>query len=758
MIEDRLEANGVALDLDSEMALPITFSINDFKEPNKRKRTTSTVVTLKGTATNRAFFAETYGYHSTGNNVEFNPMSSVPIKYYKSGQLIISDGVLQLQEVSIIDGLPTFKVQIFSESVDIFLTLSNIKVSDLDWSDLTHTLSRQAIKNSWNTPSGFGYRYPLIQWRALEGSLIWNTTDLIPYVHAYDILIRCFDKVGVTFDSYFIHGQTFKNLLFGFGGGDYILTTTTPQEINARKVSISNIDVNSDITYIQNPDIWERETPCHQVYLDENTTTSTVVQDITNQFDLMQIRVLQEGNYKVSTNGQVRMTLVNPIKISIANSMLRVRIYKNNTIIQQQEVMVNAGNVATANIQFSAESYFVSGDIITIRVVPANVNSWNFDDVSFDSFKLSTPTKFTLLMESQDIQVTDGSMINISRFIPDITCADFVMGIFRQFNLVMSEPNEINNVVTIDPLVNFYSKTNQFDDITSIVDYSKPFIITPTANTVSKNTIFEFKKIDDSDSKWYLDKHGNEYGNFNLVNSSQFAPKNETKISLPWGTIIPKQMSNSIICPRFILEDNGVVKPNKGASRLVFWNGLKNGNWTLKNTKNNSSEPLSKYPCIHHFDDYQAPTFDLNFTLVKELRYATGIVTRSNSYSKYYESFFKELISPHGKSIKCFIKIDNVWVKERDFSRLKMINGSLFKMNTLGPFDSNKASTTQVELVRILDGNSGGTLRPVPPIPPKAPTGVKVILSPEKAPSCGVVIVSERKNSNMHTKLIGLIN
>ena len=55
---DRLVVNGIDLDISEVVAFPLSFSISDIKEPQKRKRNLSKSIRLNGTQKNLNFFSQ----------------------------------------------------------------------------------------------------------------------------------------------------------------------------------------------------------------------------------------------------------------------------------------------------------------------------------------------------------------------------------------------------------------------------------------------------------------------------------------------------------------------------------------------------------------------------------------------------------------------------------------------------------------------------------------------------------------------------
>jgi len=234
---DELISSGYQLDISDSIPIPVSYAIADVKEPSKRKKSFSKEITLPATMRNNAFFAGSFRFTSNDNTVNFDATAKADIILKKRGVQVLK-GLIKLNSVVIDNGTPSYKCQIFAESVDIFLLLQNVMVNELDWSAYTHTLSRTNIKNSWTATIGSGYYYPLIERRARLGATIWNTTDLVPYVYVREVLLKCFELVGLTWDSDFLDTNQFKSLLFGYGGGD--IPTLPALEIANRKVELDN--------------------------------------------------------------------------------------------------------------------------------------------------------------------------------------------------------------------------------------------------------------------------------------------------------------------------------------------------------------------------------------------------------------------------------------------------------------------------------------------------------------------------------------
>jgi len=705
---DTLTSEGFSIDLSANIPVPFNFSISDITEPNKRKRNFSKSIKLEGTQNNCKFFQSAFSFAATESGINFDPTAKTSAVYSKRGIVIMHDAVIQLQDVVINDGNITFSINIFSETVDYFLILSKVMISELGWSEYDHILSRDNIIASWTAPIGSGYFYPLIERGNIrEGALIWNTTDILPYIYFREILIKCLEHVGFTIDSVWLETTNIRNVLLGYGGGDAQLENINPADLSQRVVSVGsgNLNYSRNITFTaeNSPFSWFGQVIA--LDLTSSIFSSTVVQDSLEQYSTtdVDITIQRSGNYTFTTAGVIRtsVTLVGFANFQMRNS--RFRIFKNGISVSATGDYTTTSLVHNLNVAHSYTTFCQSGDVISFR----------FDSGQFKSFPqllplnklfqvaVTTPTPITINVACIDTSVTDGSLISLFRFIPEIKCSDFLIGAIRQFNLYSSDPSE-DGVIKIEPLIDYYSGTDEFTDISHLVDHSKDIKVTHLGNDYGKTLKWLFKDNKDSDNVFYKDKWGSGYGDYAFEQGSYYA-KGDQSIQLPWSSIVPFQIAPGILVPRFITIDQNSVKPNKGAPRLCMRNGLKEGAWTFRRADGGlPHQNMTSYPCIHHFNNWNDPTFDLGFQLPSQLFYITNALTTNNCFVAFYSQFINEVISPASKFLSLYVYWTNEDVRNIDFGRLIMVNNSLYRLNTIKDFDDNISKSTYIELVKVL--------------------------------------------------------
>lgn len=710
---DELICNGVSLDLSDVIPIPISYAIADVKEPSKRKKSFSKEITLPATMKNNAFFAGSFRYTATESSINFDATAKAEIVLKKRGVQVLK-GVIKLNSVSLEGNTPSYKCQVFAESVDVFLLLQNIAVNELDWSAYTHTLNRTNIKNSWTATAGSGYYYPLIDRRQRLGATIWNTTDLVPYVYLREVLLKTLEFIGLTWDSTFLDSTLFKSILFGYGGGD--IKNISPTDILNRKIELDNGDffnsftafLNTSFTLASDTSV-SREIsvafPNSSAFDDDNFTYTTTT-DNYSQFDDGEITVQLTGNYAFNLSMEVDYTVNYGTMTFNGVSSPVIYVKKNGTIIQSIYCSSGSLTTDTGTFVFDTNTLFAvsceAGDVLSFdfRVQGASVTAGIGVDYQNVSIDLVTSNAIEFDFYSTDTTITDGAPVVLNQFLPNMKCSDLLVNCIRQFNLYIGDPSE-DAVCKIEPLSDYYQSTAVFDDITHLIDHDKETTVIPSANTFNKNILFNYKKQSHTDFETYFNKWGTEYNNLNQTQGSYYA-KGDYKIDLTWATIIPYEVSSGILVPRFIKIEGNTIKPNAGDPVICFRNGSKTGAWTFKDTVGSGQEVLTTYPCIHHFNNWNTPTFDLAFRLTKELFYIASTVTNNNCYSAYYFDFINEMTSSAGQIVNTYVYWNETDVKDLDFSKFKMINGALFRLNEVKEFAPESEDSTKIELVKVL--------------------------------------------------------
>lgn len=743
----RLVINGVDIDLGEAIPVPLGYSLADIKNPENRKRNTSKVIKLPGTRANRDFFFSTYNLSisavepSSIAGFEFDPTQRVTAQYYKRGRKVF-DGLAQLMYVTKKGEDYTFNITLFSNFVDLFMALGNMTLAELGWSEYSHALTIANIQASWDTsvikngvatsnftagvPNGFGYLYPYVDYGYAANVRDIFTNDLAPHVYWREVMQKCLDLAGITWSSNFLDSELFKRLVIGFGGGPK--QTLSPTEVAARRVNYTGtLSYSTTISHLTSNYVYPTGFGSGGYYSyyfnhfkrlrlgDTTWATTTMVSDTYTQFDetTQELTILKKGSYELD------LTLVFDIDRSINGSTIaggnlqnvntNFMVYKNGSIIN---ATVNTIGTGTKTLSRTMSLSCEAGDVIYFEVFLQQVGTLHSTDepANAPTIDLSIDNNGALSFNlvSSNGTLLQGDTVDVAAFLPNIKASEFIKGVITSFNLYIDDP-DTEGVVKIEPLENFYLGSNFADDWSLKVDHSKEQIIAPSSMIEGKTYAFRFAEDSDYYNQLYRDIEGTGYGDMIYTVPSTFQ-QGERTYSVPWAQTVPVEVPGTdIIIPTIISVDaaTGAVSPFKGKARVYYYQGLRTvtDSWTLRSAGFPATyTTLNKYPCVSHLDDYAAPTFDLNFGPPAIVWWTIVAYTLENLFT-YHEKFLREITGKDSKILTAYMLLDEDDIQPQSFRRPAMINGVLFRKNTVEDFNGNGDEPCKVELIRIVEGN-----------------------------------------------------
>lgn len=726
---------GIELDLSERVPVPLNFSVADAKAPEKRQYNYSAEVSLPGTARNLQYFNGAYSLTITtdeaGTSYAFDPTKRVSFRYYKRSTETFK-GVLQLIEVVVhpdksIELVVTFN----SELANLLLVLGDLKLSELGWSEYDHPLSRTNIKKSWDTevlvngvyvsnfsggnPLGFGYLYPLVNYGYPQDTpTTFRTYDLVPLVYAREVLLKSYAVAGMVPDSDWLDSNLIRSKVVGWGGGPR--ASISPTVAQTRKVDLIGDYTQQEVRQYDNYNGALQLATYHFIFgksLIEATNyalTAPAVDDL-NQYDDPSgaVSVAQTGSYNYAVSGTLNLAFDSSGMVLDTSAGFGQLYMRRNGSVIASSIATFSPSSPTITVNLSGSLSLNSGDVIETWIVFNNTLKYQaatIDDAQSVTLDIDA-TGLTFTLTAINTSLTDGDTVEMSRFVPDMKAADFVLGLIRGYNLYQADPNE-EAVSVLEPLEDYYLPTDQYEDISQIIDNSKKVLIRSASEVEGKTYKFEFQKDEDYDNKRYFDRFGIGYGNRNYDVENAFVTGDRV-YTLPFAQSVPVDiLGTSLVIPRIISYDEGTgeIKPYKGKPRLYFYNGLKSGNWRLKNTIDNAFEDLTSFPCVHHFDDKDNPTFDFNWALPELLFYTTTEVTTDNLFSRYHERFIREITSRDSKFVTLYLKYTASDIKNINFRKARNWNGVRFRLNVVEDFDDDIADSVSVELIKILDAKN----------------------------------------------------
>lgn len=729
----QLIVNDFELDLSSSVAVPLNFAIADVKEPQKRRRSFSKSITLEGTQNNLNYFISAYELPMNvedSTTISFRPNEKQNCKYFKDGLLVFS-GKFKLNEVKINNGAYSFDCTLYSDTVDYFAKLKDKKLSELNWSEYNHYLTRTNVANSWNTsivkngvaernfgaddrgyqPKGYGYVYPLVDYGYTRiNQTTFRVTDITPFVYVKECVQKIFDyaleDTDYTIDltGGVFASTNFNKLIYGFGGGEK-LKLNESEIARLRLHTIGNSDnVTKQMTYDSTTTYgkWYKYIETYNPLLSSGIYNQTsIVQDINAMNVLGQIVIRSAGNYKMRFQGSIKIktsaTGMRGISGQITLGYLLNGQYVQ--ILQTPHVVQSTYQTYT----FDQEVFLLGlkvNDLITLqfKLSSAFETPTNNPNIQWEWTALDTD------ITSLDGIIKDNTLITINNFIPDIKCSEFITGIMNMFYLYVSDP--IDNVITIGTLQDFYQDETLAEDWTDKVDHNRDIKIQSNAFVEGSNYVFRYNEEKDYFNTEYKNITGQAYGRYDLhVDTWQTGDR---EWALPFSQYVPVVVQNSLMKVIKVIEQtNGEVKPYKGKGMIMYYNGLRSGQFDLMNNDDDTYDIKYDYPFIHHFrfrneNTYDYPEFDMHFSSRSYTFDSIVTYPSINLFTKYHEKFVNELTSIDSKLVNLYMLLKSKDIYNLSFSRLKKIDGVLYRLNFVKDFDSDAFESTEVELLKYL--------------------------------------------------------
>ena len=753
-----LYINGRLIDINQAVPFPFTYNISDAKDLSSRKGNKSKTITLPGTANNCALMATVYLTSSRekistaleSQFLDFDPTIKSTCQYYENG-LLVFEGIAQLLQCKCSNGVWSFEISMISNQIDYIALMKKIKINELNFDEYNHTCDITQQSETWTGFNrinnvittiksganwlGLGYYYGLIDYGYTRVALnTFRVDQITPSVFVYGVLKKLFAAVGLTFESTFFETQRFKKLLIAYYGGTLPSITSAA----ATAASVTSNEVNNAGGFIMNQSVTSFTAQDgsgfpQQQYLNPTTMVDnvdvTLVTDPSTQTittSPFKFKAKSAGIFNIEYNGSHIITLTKTPVVGGDAVQFNYKSYlivkKNNVVISTNQIFIGQGNVSNTISQTKAFVYLSSINILQNDELSFEIrtnlflynNTFSNDNNSTIQFKAASSA--VVLNIRKQIQVfTPGDTIRINQFLPDMTGDVFFKGIITMFNLYLKPKTLSPTIIEIEPLNDFYGDSNQALDWSYLVDRSKEIKVTPTTNLAAKNYSFGFESQDDLYNSRYLNDKKDQSGSFLFETQNQYATNN-TDLKVPFAQVpLVLLAGTQLIMPRtfqivFSEFASGTKVPTKGKPFIVQLGALRTGSW---NHRNGSNVDIlrSTYPYVGHLDSIDTPTFDLNFG-VPQLVYYTALAYTNNNLYSYHETFIKEIVSRYGKLVTLNVMLNSSIINQLNFKKLILIDGVVYRLQKISDFDPGKEQSTEIELIRILQGDSAATTPP----------------------------------------------
>jgi hypothetical protein len=750
------------LDLFDSVPIPVSKSIVDIKEPEKRKSDYTLSIQIPATANNRSIFSNIQNIGRTtinSSSTNFSPDFNVNLKaeaiVLKNG-IVQTRGYLQLTEIPINDQDIEFEIIIIGKLANLFQDLGEKKMPELNLSQYDHAWTYGNIANSWSNyiikngvaynnfdasgnPNGEGYVYPLIDngnstnARELEYTL---ERSMYPAVYFKTIVDTIFSEAGYRYHSNFFNSNLFKRLIMPFTGGDF---RSTISEVNDRIFTVGNsADLNFTTTstsYISESFRYDFDT------IVQNTTPTGV--DIANNKYI--IPTGNNGKYAFNWIGTITLTndTSDPI-IGDASVLIMAYRKRGSTLTTLSSFYYNEalftfdstppGGSLTNDYTFSSREFdFIHNDEIYFEVSWYIRTAYN---ITTSANLLANELSLTIaagaeFSSSPSVVYFEGQDIGMSSVMPPtVKQTEFLSWLFYSFNLY-AIPDQLDpQKLIIEPRDDFY--ISDAIDLTNYLDMSKEMTIKPMGSLDFKEFIVKYKEDKDEYNSKYQNVFGEPYSTKRIKIENDFLTA--TKAVEVGFSASP--LSNSIgTHDRVYTKIRSEVPLAQDADlpsfnvRMLYYGGLvtTTKGWTLKTTLSGNINFAVDFPYAGMLDSVSNPTLDLSFAQPRAIFFGLGQITYTNGnlYNRYWAKTIAEITDLDSKLITAQFHLTPVQLANLDFRKNYLIDRQYYRLYSVN-YDLNSDEPATIELLKLKtapsfsaatatgNGGSGGVLTDEP--------------------------------------------
>ena len=711
----------VILDLYEEEDIPLTLSVEDFKNVAENVASYSKAFNLPATKRNNKAFDSIFEITRDYKGIIFNPYQKTECILKQDGFLLFK-GYLRLLDVTDKLGEISYNVNLYSEVVALADILKDRAFRDLDFTELAHAYNKDNIKNSWNdsgtgitylnaSTSGFRnafstVKYPFVDWnhQFIEANnpgappalgpydntpqLTSLETSFRPFINIKYIIDRIFEASDFTYESDFITtDDDFNKLYMDFNwGGDNI-----PSAINDTYLARWNFNVSPSIpSNIGNNSFKEFH---------------LIPQSITPS----QAPSALPPNYNASTN-IITATTDNEIydisysfllgKTSATDEIIECRWLHNSTPIDQQTISFPAANTIrayTGNLQIALQT----GDTLSAQ------------------FKGDTDIRQNETFASSCVFVQSSATISnttLRALRGDLGQWDFLKGLITMFNLVTLVDEDNPNNIIIEPygevFVNTISGTSLASrgiqhNWTDKIDVSE-MKLEPLAD-LNKKTIFKFVE-DDDDYAFNVYKSsvgGHLYGSKEYDSYDSFDILEGTKeiVAEPFAATFVKPLMDQF--PEFITPaiyargSDGTWEGFENSPRIMYNNGIKatGTSYYIPPQNGLSSENQTNFLQFSHLTDIPTinGTRDFHFG-ESQIITAVGTPTPENLFNIYWLPYYSQLYNPNTRLMTIKVNLNASDINLFKFNDKVFLKNRTFRVNKID-YKPNDLSTVEFILI-----------------------------------------------------------
>lgn len=722
----RIQIETGYLDVKEGTNFPLNFQVGDIRDLTQRKGTFSKTITLSGTKNNNTLLNNYYDVNIKAGTFDINRLTKCTV--LQNGIPIITDALLQLtnvRKVQLTDAYEQgveYDVLIKDSQAEFYTQITNLELTDLDFSDCNHEFSITAITDSWSNTQSDHYKYLM----PYNDTANYSVNHFKPAIYAKSYFDRIFANAGFTYTWTNLTDFHFDKLLIPYNGdvnnfdySDYEVKADTTYTTNYIQPSLGY-----NFTFLQTLTTWTETLDIQNIFnpvtgvydVPFNTDTTqgqTYYFNFTYSYELFLDNTSGVNAYLmyydtdgVTTNpARLRYTLIfRIIKNGVATG--DVVTAADNIIFDGNTDNPLANGTTTLLIASGTTSYPVPYNVsitdtleiqvgIRVGILDSLYTFWE-NATGTTNLQVNPQVDFTALnvsiVPANNVQVIGGVQL-INEFIPQkIKQSDFVKSIFQMYNLyAYPDTNQPNNLVLVQRDEWYDAGIEKDWSLKLAKNQEQQLIFLP--DLTNKKLKLTYKEDKDTANAVYTQATAEIYGQLEYTFDNEYVKDTDTKELLFSPTPV-----NKTVFDAYLPMINGIA-PNTNI-RILYDAGLQTCQaFNIYEQGTTGVTGLTSYPQTGHFNDSLTPTFDLNFGVCDYYFYQTSVLTNNNLYNLYWRRTVNQINV--GKML-----IASFHLNEADVQTLKLndkirIDNSWWNINKVMDYNANDETLTKVELISV---------------------------------------------------------
>ena len=705
-----LEDGQVICDLYEDEDLPLTLSVDDFKNVAEKVQSYSKAFNLPSTKRNNRIFDAIFEITRAYDGLIFNPYKRTKCVLKQDG-FVLFDGYLRMLDITDKEGEISYNVNLYSEVVALADTLKDKAFRDLDFTELEHAYNLTNIQATWNpasagvtyinsSTSGFRsadtVKYPFVDWNkqwylGASGNPVLTSleTAFRPFINIRYLIDKIFQASEFTYESAFFNTTDFNKLYMDFNWGADNSPTTSNTIVNGF------YDVSTATNFAPNGSFGNLHLTSNFSAVDYDSITNK----ITAPTDNVQYNIAYRYQIKrvISGSEQSARWLLTRAATGLTEVI--------NLFPMQPSTNQDYTGILTPILQLN--------DTLEAQF------STNTTGGIVQDFSASAVTAIVTIQRSILSITTEVLLQNLRG---EIGQWDFLKGLLTMFNLVtLPDENNPNNI-KIEPYADVFISTGTGTtladrgiqhDWTNKIDVSE-MKLEPLAD-LNKKTMFKFVE-DDDDYAFNLYKNsvgGHLYGSneWDAWNEFNILEGEEEIIAEPFAATLVKPLEDFF--PEFITPaiyargGDATWEGFDNSPRIMFDNGevtltsctyfIPTQNGVGGSAFENQFLQFSHLSDIPTSNATPSTTMDFHFGICQVMP-GVGTPTPNNLFNLYWLPYYSQLYNPNTRVMTIKVNLNASDINLFKFNDKIFLKNRIFRVNKID-YKPNDLSTVEFILI-----------------------------------------------------------